>query len=320
MTLRALVTYHWHDESAAPLVGHPRFSPIIADPAVVAPEDAPDGKWHMYAHSAWGIHEYLSADGRRWRDRGVVVRGAMRGWVLFDSGVWHLVYERPLPFGLAATVIPGLQWRSRIEMRSSADLLRWGSPRTVLEPSRDWASSPGLGAAVSCPCLVKSEGRFLLYYSAGLVRVPDCGFNEPRFIGLAEADRVDGPYVSLPEPLLAPGPETPWANLSRGSLRVVRLEDGWAGFENGISFDSGVSTSALFLLQSRDGKCWEQASPRPVVAPEAGWKRSHVYAGCPVARKNGEVFLYYNARNDWPLPRGRENIGLAIGRPPEAGA
>jgi hypothetical protein len=320
MTLSALVTYRWNDESNAPLIAHSHFSPIIADPAVAPPEGTPDRLWHLYAHSAWGIHEHISADGRAWQDRGIVVRGAMRPWLLNESGAWHLVYERPLPLGLAATVLPGLPWRSRIEMRSSSDLVRWGSPRTLLEPSMEWASSPGLGAAVSCPCLVKSGGRFRLYFSAGLVRVPDCGFNEPLFIGLAEADRVEGPYNSLPEPLLRPGTETPWANLSRGSLRVLELEDGWAGFENGISFDSGVSTSALFLLQSGDGKCWEQASPRPVVAPEAGWKRSHVYAGCPVARNNAEIFLYYNARDDWPLARGRENIGLAIGRPPEASA
>jgi hypothetical protein len=320
MTLRALVTYHWHDDSDAPLIRHTHFSPIIADPAVVPPEDAPDRLWHLYAHSAWGIHEYFSVDGRAWRDRGIVVRRAMRPWLLCDSGAWHLVYELPLTMGLAATVFPRLQWRSRIEMRSSADLTHWGSPRTLLEPSVEWARSPGLGAAVSCPCLVKSGNRFRLYYSAGLVRVPDCGFNEPRFIGLAEADTVEGPYVSLPEPLLRPGAQTPWANLSRGSLRVIRAEDGWAGFENGISFDSGVSTSALFLLRSRDGKCWEPASAQPLVSPEAGWKGSHVYAGCPVARENGDVFLYYNARDDWPLARGRENIGLAIGRPSEANA
>ena len=253
MTLRALVTYRWHDESVAPLIHHPRFSPIIADPAVVPPESSPDGLWHLFAHSAWGIHHYLSPDGRSWRERGIAVRGAMRPWVLFDAGAWHLAYERPRALGLAATVIPGLQWRSRIEMRSSADLVHWGRARTLLEPSLEWACSPGLGAAVSCPCLVKLEGRFRLYYSAGLVRVPDCGFNEPRFIGLAEADTVEGPYVSLPEPLLSPGPGTPDANLSRGSLRVLRLEDGWAGFENGISFESGRSSSALLLLRSADG-------------------------------------------------------------------
>jgi hypothetical protein len=320
MTLSALVTYRWHDESDAPVIAHPRFSPILADPAVVPPEAAPDGLWHLYAHSAWGLHEYRSTDGRSWRDRGILFRRAMRPWVFFDGGWWHLAYERPLVLGLAATVVPGLQWRSRIEMRSSVDLVHWGPARTLLEPSLEWNRSPGLGAAVSCPCLVKSNGRYRLYYSAGLVRVPDCGFNEPRFIGLAEADTVEGPYISLPDPILSPGADTPFANLSRGSLRVVRMEDGWAGFENGISFDTGVSTSALFLLRSQDGKCWETASAQPLVSPEAGWKGSHVYAGCPVARENGDVFLYYNARDDWPLARGRENIGLAVGRPSEANA
>jgi hypothetical protein len=31
---------------------------------------------------------------------------------------------------------------------------------------------------------------------------------------------------------------------------------------------------------------------------------------------SGEIYLYFNARDDWPLSRGRECIGLAIGRPP----
>jgi hypothetical protein len=253
MTLRALLTYRWQDESDAPLIHHPRFSPIIADPAVVPPEGAPDGLWRLYAHSAWGIHEYRSADGRSWRDRGIVVSRGMRPWVLFDAGSWHLVYERPR-LGLAAALVPALPWRSTIEMRRSTDLVHWGRARTLLEPSLPWHNSPGLGAAVSCPCLVKSNGRFLLYYSAGLVRVPDCGFNEPRCIGLAEADTVEGPYDSLRDPILSPGPDTPWANLSRGSLRIMRMEDGWAGFENGISFHSGQSSSALHLLRSQDGK------------------------------------------------------------------
>ena len=320
MTLRALVTYRWHDESDAPLIHHPRFSPIIADPAVVPPESSPDGLWHLFAHSAWGIHHYLSPDGRSWRDRGIAVRRAMRPWVLLDAGAWHLVYERPLVLGLAATVIPGLQWRSRIEMRTSTDLLHWGRPRTLLEPSLEWSRSTGLGAAVSCPCLVRSGGRFLLYYSAGLVRVPDCGFNEPRFIGLAEADNVEGPYVSFPEPLLSPGtghaggqPEPRVAPRAPPGRRL-----------------GGIRERHLLRLRGEQVRPpppafrgwihWDPASARPIVSPGIGWKRSHVYAGCPVVRENGQVYLYYNGRDDWPLARGRENIGLAIGGPSEARA
>jgi hypothetical protein len=42
--------------------------------------------------------------------------------------------------------------------------------------------------------------------------------------------------------------------------------------------------------------------------------RSHVYASCPVERR-GEIWLYFNARDDWLLSRGRECIGRVIGSP-----
>ena len=315
MTLGALVTYCWQDASDAPLIHHSRLSPLIADPAVVAPEQAPDGTWHLFAHSAWGIHHYRSADGLSWNDHGIVVRRGMRPWIFSDGGAWRLVYERFRAAALALTALPGRPWWSCIELRSSTDLRHWGPARTLLEPSLPRHRSAGLGEALGCPCIVKGDGRYHLYYSAGLVRVPDCGFNEPRCIGLAFADRVEGPYAPAPEPILEPDAGNAGANLSRGAFRVLRLEDGWAGFENGISFHSGMSASALLLLRSVDGIRWEPAASRPVVAPAPGWKRSHVYAGCPVPRVNGELYLYYNARNDWPLARGRENIGLAIGRP-----
>jgi hypothetical protein len=163
---------------------------------------------------------------------------------------------------------------------------------------------------------VKDGSRWLLYYSASLIRIPDCGFNEPESIGIAEAARIEGPYEPRPDPILIPDAADPWANLSRGALRLMRLEDGWAGFENGIYIDgrSGVSGSAILLLASRDGTSWERLRAAPLVAPGAAWMRSHVYASCPVERRV-EIWLYFNARDDWLLSRGRECIGRVIGSP-----
>ena len=62
MTLGALVTYCWQDASDAPLIHHSRLSPLIADPAVVAPEQAPDGTWHLDVVSA-GHPLPIHADG-----------------------------------------------------------------------------------------------------------------------------------------------------------------------------------------------------------------------------------------------------------------
>ena len=312
-----LRAFRWQDVGDAPLIPHPRFSPLIADPAVVAPEESPDGLWHLFAHSAWGIHAYSSTDSRSWRDHGIVVRHAMRPWVFHDAGQWQLLYERYPAFGLALTVLPARRWRSWIEMRSSPDLKGWRSPRILLEPSLSWHASPGKGDAVGNPCLVKAGVRYRLYYSASLTWIPDCGFNEPAFIGVAESDTLEGPYVPQPRPMLQADPADPLSNLSPGCIRVVALADGWAGFQNGMSLVSGVSSSALLLLSSADGLRWERAAPMPIVSPGAGWKASHVYAACPVPRPGGEILLYYNARSAARLRNGRECIGLACGRPAE---
>jgi hypothetical protein len=299
------------------MIRHSSCSPIIADPAVLAPEHTPDGSWRLFAHSAWGIHQYTSRDGESWRDLGLVIRDAMRPWVLQEDGQWFLLYERYRPLGLALSWMHRRIWRSRIEMRRSRDLRFWDPPATLLEPCLAWHSRAGLGEAVGDPCLVKAGSRYLLYYSASLVRIPDCGFNEPESIGLAEAERIQGPYEPRREPILVPEAADPWANLSRGSLRLLRLEDGWAGFENGIYIDdrTRVSGSAILLLCSHDAVSWDRLTPTPLLAPGAGWMRSHVYACCPVERRPGEIWLYFNARDDWPLSRGKECIGRIIGSP-----
>ena len=315
--LRAL---RWQDAGDDPLIPHPFLSPVIADPAVISSVDSPDGQWHLFAHSAWGIHRYTSSDGLAWRDRGICVRHAMRPWVYREAGTWHLLYERYPAFGLALTVLPRRQWRSWIEMRSSVDLRRWQHPRILLEPSLAWHHRQGSGSAVGNPCLVKANRKYRLYYSASLVRVPDCGFNEPASIGLAEADALGGPYVPHPRPLLEADAGDPLMNLSPGCIRVMQLADGWAGFQNGISVNAGISTSAILLLSSTDGLCWERASPAPIVSPGAPWKHSHVYASCPVLRGDDEILLYYNGRSDWKLKDGKESIGLARGRPSEGRA
>jgi hypothetical protein len=318
VTLGILASARWTIRTDnAPLIPHPAFSPIIADPTVVSPEDSPDGLWYLFAHSAWGIHLYLSTDGIAWRDRGVVILDAMRSFLHHDDDGWSIVYERYPRLALALTALWARTWRSWIELRRSPDLRQWGPPIALLNPSLPWHEAAGLGKAVGNPCLVKAGGTYRLYYSASLVRIPDCGFNEPQSIGVAEAKRLEGPYIPNPEPMLGVDPGDRWANLSRGAIRLIKVDDGWAGFENGIYMDrdTGKSGSAILLLGSADGLSWRRLVEEPIVRPTAGWMRSHVYAACPVPRPDGSIRLYFNARNDWTLSRGVEGIGLAEGAP-----
>ena len=62
MTIDGWLDLSWED-SGLPLIEPPRFSPVIADPSFLFPEETPDGQWALFAHSAWGIHRYSSRDG-----------------------------------------------------------------------------------------------------------------------------------------------------------------------------------------------------------------------------------------------------------------
>ena len=76
MTVSDFLKIKW-DEVEGPLIQPPRFSPVIADPSFLFPEESPRGRWELFAHSAWGVHRYSSPEGKAWRNRGIVVPNAM---------------------------------------------------------------------------------------------------------------------------------------------------------------------------------------------------------------------------------------------------
>ncbi|MBU1080977.1 MAG: glycosyl hydrolase family 43, partial [Spirochaetes bacterium] len=188
----------------APLIEPPRFSPVIADPSFLFPEETPTENWELFAHSAWGVHRYSSPDGLSWRDRGLVARDAMRPFARRVGDEYLLYYEKYAPLALPMTALPlRRRWESTIAVSSSADLERWSAPRTLIRPTLDWMRDPSLGNSVSNPCLVREsgpdaagepdaaggpaarDGAWRLYFSASLSWIADCGFCEPRSIALA---------------------------------------------------------------------------------------------------------------------------------------
>jgi hypothetical protein len=307
------VRLRWVVTHDAPVIRAPAASPIVADPTFLLPDDTPDGRWHLFAHSIWGVHRFTSADGVRWSRSRLVVRHAMRPFLHRDGDLYHLLYERYPAWHLPRSWLPGLRWRSWIERRSSRDLARWSAPVVVLRPTLAWHRAARLGEAVGNPCLVRLDDGWRLYYSASLVHVPDCGFNEPPYVGVARAARLDGPWTPDPEPLLSPRPDDVRANLGAGAIKVLRLDDGFVGLQNGIAYDAATerSRSAISVLTSTDGLAWRYAHAEPIVAPSAGWRRRFVYA-CD-ARYDAAAarwYLYFNARDHAAMHRGREAIGF----------
>lgn len=315
VTVDEFVGLAWRVTHAAPVIRQPRTSPIIADPTFLLPAETPDGRWHLFAHSIWGVHAFVSDDGLVWAPRGLAVRHAMRAFLHRDGSRYHLLYERYPAHRLALSWLPGLRWRSWIARRSSSDLRTWSQEAIVLRASLPWHRNH-LGEALGNPCLVPTGDGLALYYSASLVHVPDCGFNEPLHIGRATAPTLDGPWRTDEAPLLSPDPRDPRCNLGAGAMKVLRLADGWVALHNAITFDvaSGRSSSSISVLRSADGIAWRRAHDRPIVAPTDGWRHRFVYA-CDVRRESvsGRWLLYFNGRDHAAMRRGREAIGFVVG-------
>lgn len=290
---------NWKDYPANPLICPPFPGFLLGDPSVLLPDESPDEAWHLFANTLFAIHHYTSRDGINWRRIARVCPG-MRPYVLREDNTYFLLCEE--------FAIP--MFKSHIVIRSSRDLLNWSEKKIIITPELPWEKQ--LGHTCGNPCLVKNNGNYFLYYSAGLVFLPDLGFCEPLHIGVAKAHDISGPYEKRDEPIISPDTKEPYRNLAAGALKVICLPEieGFVGFNNGIySDESGKTRSAILALRSRDGIQWDKMYDEPVISPGGySWKKALVYQ-LDVKRVGDEMWLYYNARSGWRF--GRECIGLA---------
>lgn len=290
----------WAEHPGNPLIDPAIGQPILGDPTFLPPSQTPDGRWHLFANSLDGIYHFTSNDGIKWTEKQRSLFGNlhMRANLYVEGDTYFLLYEKfrdPL--------------HSQIELRSSLDLFSWSEPVTLLEPSLPWESSTQ--STTGNPFVLKRDGQYWLYYSADSVFLHDSIYFEPRYIGLAYADSLTGPYVKRSEPILGPSKDDRYRNQGAGSMKLFDEKYGgrWLALNNGIYTDnSGASHSAIMLMTSADGIRWEAACPNPILAPESGWKQAYVYA-FDMRRVGNKIWLYFNARDGWF--EGKERIGLA---------
>ncbi|NUO52394.1 MAG: hypothetical protein HOV80_26390 [Polyangiaceae bacterium] len=277
----------------------------IVEPTFVPPHESHDRRWHLFAREGEAVFHHVSEDGVVWeRLRGAAIEGAARPFLLIEPDGYVLFYER-----VARRRAPASSW---IEAMVSRDLMTWSSPRAVLSPTLSWHASGQLGRGVGSPsCLRLRDGRYALYYGAGLVVLDDCRLVEPRAFGVAFGPSPLGPFTSIDAPLLEPDAADAGANLAAGTARVLALEDGFVALQCGVYTDErGRSRAAVRALASADGEAFSSLSDTPVLAPGIGFMRSHVRS-LDARRVGGRLRVYFQARSAWHRAIARESIGMA---------
>ncbi|GBF43798.1 glycoside hydrolase, family 43 domain protein [Leptospira ellinghausenii] len=309
---------YWQLYQEDPIIKPGFPSPILADPSFLFPESCPDGLWHLFAHNIFGVLEYVSEDGIHWKKKKSIVRNAMRPFIYSEDGTYYLYYEKYKFLHVLMSWFPYRKWKSKIEVKTSKDLVHWSASKTVIVPKFPFHKDPNFGESVSNPCLVKFGNKYRMYFSSSLVMIPDCGFCEPKYITVAEASSPLGPFSYFSDPILSPNDMDPFCNLGAGSIKVIPWKGRYLGFQNGIFWNPvrKESCSAILFLQSEDGINFERINNTPILGPTGrGWKASHVYA-CDVKYSEAEniFILYFNARDKAHWTKGKEAIGLFVGK------
>lgn len=285
---------------------------VVADPSLLTPDLAPDGQWHMFFHTTFGVYHFRSTDGIAFERVQKVARDAMRPNINKIGDCYYLFYEKTRHLlANALNLVNLVKWKSTIYVQKSTDLVNWSRPYEVLGDAGGYEDSPR-GQSISNPFLLQTDEGYRLYFSCGLTFIKDCGFCEPTYIHVASSDTADGGYAVADTPIISPDKAVPYLNLCSGCLKVYRLSDGYIGIQNGIYEEDGDSHSAIVLLTSEDGLHFEfdKVLVSPDAADKTSWMHQFVYAS-HLVRYGNTLRLYFNARNTADMLRGRECIGFA---------
>lgn len=291
-----------------PVLKYTLPSLVVADPSILTPDKTPDKKWHLFAHTFFGVYHYISDDGISFRKLCRVAKHAMRPDIKLIDGTYHLYFERTRAPILNALNSVGVKWKSEIFMCKSADLSSWTEPQCVISHTRDYEACD-TGVAISNPFLIEKDGKFRMYYSCGQTFIKDCGFSEPTHVTFAESESADSGFVSREKPIISPDKNNKYLNLCSGCIKVYKLSDCYIGLQNGIFLENGKSHSAIMLLRSDDGENFTFVKPLIVPEEKYPWMAQFVYACC-MTYYDGRLRIYFNARNVANMVKGRESIGF----------
>ncbi len=292
----------WADHPGNPIINPPFNTQVVGEPTIIMPETSPDGKWHLYAVSGdTYINHMVSNDGINWKalDR---FKPGWNPFVFKDKGTFYMFHHGPW----------FIEGECCIAVRSSKDLKNWTKDEVILRPGLPWEKESFRSRpVVRNACITKTPEGYRLYYASGEVLLPDCGYEEPVYNGVAFSNNIMGPYKKHPLPVIGPNPDDPYRNMGAGGLKVYYewTENIFLGFNNGIYKDKeGSSRSAIHFLLSKDGMEWYNLPFNPIIAPEKGWKDALVYQ-LDMRKVGNELWIWYNARDGWET--GIERVGIS---------
>lgn len=317
----------WYPFSDEPILEGKWFIPRLGRPSFLFPEESPDGKWHLFVDSWLGIHHFISHSGIAWEHFKIVQFFSRSPRIIRDKGGYYLLYERKKGVfrfwrRFKKQSVEGNADESRIEMRSSNDLLVWSQPRLLLSASAvDFASVELKNGRLTQPQLMITSAGYRLYFGASQVRLEDSKELVTRSIGSAFATEINGPYkIERDRPLVQSVPNEQYRNLAAGGFTAWRESQSYVALQSAAYWDEERKSSltALLLLNSKDGLQWELADNALVLSPpQEGWA-SHYITACDVRYKSDEqcYYCYFSATTGSTSPFKREAIGLLIGKLP----
>lgn len=307
----------WQDLPENPLIDPAGFGLpelVIGDPQILTPGSF-DQQWHAFYHGfshdekgwhTWFFHS-VSHDGLHWSE---VSReeGEVGIQYLFSDGDQWIQYYTATTRAMKDTSFRK-KYHTIIRARTTTDFNTWSEPVNLIMPELP-KEREGSGIEARNPCVVLlPNGRYRMYYSAGMVFLNDAGYGEPKYIFCAESDNPLGPFVKNPNPVLAPDPRLSFRNYGCGGFKVFGYKDGYIAFYNPIYIDAQQqSRSEIRMLVSKDGLSWEEAVGNPVVRPNPNvpWRSAIIYQ-LDVVHWQNSLLMYFNAREGWR--GGAERIG-----------
>ncbi len=312
----------WGPEKWKELPQNPLIDPIsfglpelvIGDPQLLTPGEF-DEKWHAFYHGfshdsegwhTWFFHS-VSDDGITWKE---VFReeGEVGIQYLFSDGDRWIQYYTATTQAMKNKELKK-KYGTIIRARTTTDFVNWSEPVDLIMPESPMERE-GNSKEARNPCVILlPDGRYRMYYSAGMVHLEDAGYGEPKYIFCAEADNPLGPFIKREEPVLAPDVNIPYRNYGCGGFKAFGYKDGYVAFYNPIYIDEeGKSRSEIRMLYSQDGLDWKDAYQDPIVKPEASipWRSAIIYQ-LDVVPWKGSLLMYFNAREGWR--GGAERIG-----------